>query len=108
MKLSMRCSILPLNVLSQPRKAGSSVSPVSIRPPGGFFGPIGIDASCRGRNVGKALLIRTLNAMKEYGYAYAVIGWVSSAEHFYRKTVGAEFIPGGNPENSIYSNKITL
>lgn len=74
----------------------------------GFFGPIGIDQSCRGRDVGKALLIRTLNAMKEYGYAYAVIGWVHGAEHFYRKTVGAEFIPGGNPENSIYSNMISM
>ena len=74
----------------------------------GFFGPIGIDASCRGRDIGKALLIRTLNAMREYGYAYAVIGWVKGAEHFYRKTVGAEFIKGGTPENSVYSNMISM
>ena len=44
--------------------------------------------------------------MKEYGYGYAVIGWVGDAEMFYRKTVDAEFIKGGNPENSVYSNMI--
>lgn len=42
--------------------------------------------------------------MREYGYAYAIIGWESEAEQFYRKTVGAEFIKGGNPENSVYSH----
>lgn len=70
----------------------------------GFFGPIGVDPAKRGGQIGKALLIRTLNAMKEYGYAYAIIGWVSEAEMFYRKAVGAEFIKGGSPENSVYSN----
>ncbi len=74
----------------------------------GFFGPIGVDASCRGRGIGKALLLRTLNAMREYGYAYAIIGWVGRAEPFHRKTVGAEPIRGGNPENSVYSNMISL
>jgi N-acetylglutamate synthase-like GNAT family acetyltransferase len=74
----------------------------------GFFGPIGIDPDKRGGNVGKALLVRTLSAMREYGYAYAIIGWVKSAEMFYRKTVNAEFIKGGNPENSIYANLISM
>ena len=74
----------------------------------GFFGPIGIDPDKRGGNVGKALLVRTLSAMREYGYAYAIIGWVKSAEMFYRKTVTAEFIKGGNPENSIYANLISM
>lgn len=74
----------------------------------GFFGPIGVDPQKRGGNVGRALLVRTLDAMREYGYAYAVIGWVSDAEMFYRKTVGAEFIRGGSPENSVYSNLIFM
>ncbi len=74
----------------------------------GFFGPIGVDGSCRGQGLGRALLLRTLHAMREYGYAYAVIGWVDEAAEFYRKTVGAEFIPGGEPEHSVYSNKISL
>ena len=74
----------------------------------GFFGPIGGLEERRKENIGQALLIRTLNAMKEYGYGYAIIGWVSDAEQFYRKTVGAEFIKGGNPENSIYSNLVFM
>lgn len=74
----------------------------------GFFGPIGVDLSARGRNVGTALLIRTLTAMREAGYAYGIIGWVDGAREFYRKTVGAEYIPGGTPENSVYANMIGL
>lgn len=74
----------------------------------GFFGPIGIDPNRRGEKIGQALLLRTLNAMKEYGYAYAIIGWVDKAEQFYKKTVGAEYIKGGNPENSVYSNMVFM
>lgn len=74
----------------------------------GFFGPIGVADNRRGENIGQALLIRTLNAMKEYGYGYAIIGWVSQAEMFYRKTVDAEYIKGGNPENSVYSNLVFM
>lgn len=74
----------------------------------GFFGPIGVLPESRGRNIGKALLLRTLHAMEEHGYGYAIIGWVSEAEQFYRKTVGAEFIKGGSPENSVYSNLIFM
>ena len=73
----------------------------------GFFGPIGVDASQRGRGLGRALLIRTLEAMREYGYGYAVIGWVGPSD-FYRRNVGAEFIPGGEPQNSVYSNMIDM
>ena len=74
----------------------------------GFFGPIGVLPDRRGDGIGQALLIRALTAMKEYGYGYAIIGWVSDAEMFYRKTVGAEFIKDGNPENSVYSNLIFM
>ncbi len=34
----------------------------------GFFGPIGVDPQRRGENIGQALLVRTLTAMREYGY----------------------------------------
>lgn len=74
----------------------------------GFFGPIGILASQRKRKLGAVLLFRTLEAMREYGYAYAIIGWVGDAEHFYRKTVDAEYIKNGNPENSVYSNMLSM
>lgn len=74
----------------------------------GYFGPIGVAPEERGSGVGQALLLRTLNAMREYGYGYGIIGWVGDAEHFYRKTVGAEFVPGGEPEHTVYSNLISL
>ncbi|BCZ46414.1 hypothetical protein psyc5s11_24810 [Clostridium gelidum] len=38
----------------------------------------------------------------------SIIGWVSEAENFYRKTVSAEYIKNGEPENSIYSNLIFM
>lgn len=72
-----------------------------------FFGPIGVHPDMRGRGVGNALMLRTLHAMKEYGYGYAVIGWVGPAE-FYAKTVGARFIEGGTPDNSVYQRLISM
>ena len=73
-----------------------------------FFGPIGVLESERGKNIGTALLIRTLESMREYGYIYAIIGWVGDAADFYRKVLGAEFIPGGEPQNSVYANMIRM
>ena len=72
----------------------------------GFFGPIGVTEDCRGTGVGTALLLRTLEHMRCDGYAYAVIGWVDDAVRFYEKTIGAVFIPGGEPQNSVYSQMI--
>jgi len=74
----------------------------------GFFGPIGVAQSERGRKLGEALLLRTLHAMREFGYGYAIIGWVGPAENFYRKVVNAEWIDGGEPENSVYWNMIDM
>lgn len=74
----------------------------------GFFGPTGVAKTQRGRGVGAALLFRTLEAMREYGYGYAVIGWVGETADFYRKTVGAQYIPGGEPKNSVYSRFIFM
>lgn len=74
----------------------------------GFFGPTGVLDSERGNKIGAALLIRTFEAMREYGYGYGIIGWVNEAEMFYRKIVNAEYIPNGEPENSVYSNLIFM
>ncbi len=74
----------------------------------GYFGPIGISKDARGKNVGTALMLRTLHSMREAGYVYAIIGWVNDAEQFYRKTIGAEFVPNGEPEKSAYSNMISM
>ena len=62
----------------------------------GFFGPIGVLESCRGRRTGRALLLACLLDMKLKGYGYAIIGSVGPAE-FYSKSAGAVEIPGSSP-----------
>jgi ribosomal protein S18 acetylase RimI-like enzyme len=62
----------------------------------GFFGPIGVLESCRGRGTGKALLLACLLDMKLKGYGYAIIGSVGPSE-FYSKSVGAVEIPDSSP-----------
>ncbi|MDG1277857.1 MAG: GNAT family N-acetyltransferase [Algoriphagus sp.] len=68
-----------------------------------FFGPTGTLESERGKGIGKILLIKSLESLREMGYAYAIIGGVGPAE-FYEKTVGAKIIEGS--EESIYKNLI--
>jgi predicted GNAT family acetyltransferase len=68
-----------------------------------FFGPTGTLESMRGKGIGKVLLVKSLQSMKEMGYAYAVIGGVGPAD-FYKNTVGASIIEGS--EVSIYQNLI--
>ncbi|QQL45132.1 GNAT family N-acetyltransferase [Sulfuriroseicoccus oceanibius] len=62
----------------------------------GFLGPMGVTEGARGLGLGKALLVRGLEAMYAEGYAYAVIGGVGPRE-FYEKAVGAIEIPGSDP-----------
>jgi GNAT superfamily N-acetyltransferase len=62
----------------------------------GFFGPLAVDAAERGSGIGAALLKATLSAMREYGYAYAIIGGVGPAE-FYTRVAGAALIPDSTP-----------
>ena len=50
----------------------------------------------RGRGLGRALLLATLHAQREQGYAYSIIGGVGPAE-FYAKAVGAVLIEGSTP-----------
>jgi len=61
----------------------------------GFFGPIGVDRSCRGKGTGKALLLACLLDMKLQGYGYAIVGQTDLLE-FYEKTIGAVEIPGSS------------
>jgi predicted GNAT family acetyltransferase len=63
----------------------------------GVFGPTGVTASLRGQGIGAALLLSCMLSMREEGYAYATIGWVSDALVFYEKTVGAVVIPDSHP-----------
>ncbi|MBQ0165541.1 MAG: GNAT family N-acetyltransferase [Treponema sp.] len=73
-----------------------------------YFGPIGVHPDMQGRGVGTQLMLKTLEAMRAYGYGYAVIGWVREAAPFYKKVLGAEYIKGGIPENSIYNRLISM
>ncbi len=63
--------------------ATSSVRPAWTRPPAG-------------RGVGAALTLAVLAAMREDGYAYAIIGGAGPAD-FYARVAGAIEIPGSTP-----------
>ena len=69
----------------------------------GFFGPTGVVDSARGLGIGKALLVSSLNALRELGYVYAIIGGAGPVQ-FYQKTVGAIVIPDSEP--GIYSDQL--
>jgi GNAT superfamily N-acetyltransferase len=74
----------------------------------GFFGPLGVKDAYRKMGVGKALLKRALYSMKEYGYAYAIIGWVAEEGiRFYQKSVNAVLIEDSPPHKSIYRNMLS-
>lgn len=62
----------------------------------GFFGPTGVSEDARGLGLGKALLMKSLEALRELGHAYGIIGGVGPRE-FYAKACGAIEIPGSDP-----------
>ena len=66
-----------------------------------FFGPTGTLETERGKGIGKILLVKSLESLREMGYVYGIIGGVGPAE-FYEKAVGAEIIEGS--EISIYQH----
>lgn len=61
-----------------------------------FFGPTAVLDSMRGKGVGKALLLACLNALKNEGYYYAIIGGAGPVG-FYEKNCGATVIPLSEP-----------
>jgi GNAT superfamily N-acetyltransferase len=67
----------------------------------GFFGPMGVVESAKNKGAGKALLLAALEALKEMGYVYAIVG-AAGPVRFYQKTVGAIIIPGSEP--GIYTD----
>ena len=69
----------------------------------GMFGAMGVKEEYRRQGIGTALLLACLHAMKDEGYAYAVIGWVAS-EDFYAHAVGATVIPDSEP--GVYRGKL--
>jgi GNAT superfamily N-acetyltransferase len=69
-----------------------------------YFGPTGVAKEMRGRGLGKALLLKSLLAMREMGYGYAIIGGSEEANPFYEAACGAFVIPGS--EKGIYARMI--
>ena len=63
----------------------------------GFFGPTGVSPNNRGQGIGCALLLETLKAMKEAGYAYSIIGGAGDKEAYYAKNVKIYPIPNSVP-----------
>jgi hypothetical protein len=61
-----------------------------------FFGPIGVDPTCRHQGVGRGVLLKTLRSMADAGYAYAIIGGAGPIG-FFETCVGAFPIPGSTP-----------
>lgn len=62
----------------------------------GFFGPLGVVQTARGKGIGRALSKACLMDMRLKGYGYAVIGMAESQE-FYKKVAGAIEIPNSSP-----------
>lgn len=68
----------------------------------GFFGPMGVDEAFRKRGIGGALTLACLHAMREIGYAYAIIGGAGPKD-FYAKCCGATLIADSQP--GIYAHR---
>ncbi|MBQ0092662.1 MAG: GNAT family N-acetyltransferase [Clostridiales bacterium] len=68
-----------------------------------FFGPTGVDETMRKKGIGGALLLRCLEAMRDEGYGYAIIG-SAGPTGYYAKVCGAEIIENSVP--GIYDQLI--
>lgn len=66
-----------------------------------FFGPTGVNPAYRGKGIGKALLMRCMEALRDEGYAYGIIGSAGPVE-FYKKCCGATVIEDSSP--GIYAS----
>ena len=68
-----------------------------------FFGPTGVDETQRGKGIGGALFLRCMEAMRDEGYGYAIIGSAGPVD-FYNKMSGAIVIEDSSP--GIYKELI--
>lgn len=69
----------------------------------GFFGPTGVAEAARGKGLGRRLLLATLHAMREVGYAYAIIGGAGPVA-FYQRHCHTIKIPDSEP--GIYAGML--
>ncbi len=61
-----------------------------------FFGPTGVDAAARGKGIGGALFMRCMEAMRDEGYGYAIVGSAGPVD-FYKKIANAIVIEDSVP-----------
>ncbi len=61
-----------------------------------FYGPTGVSEAARGTGIGKALLFRAMEDLRERGYVYGIIGGVGPRA-FYEKAINAVGIPDSSP-----------
>lgn len=71
----------------------------------GFFGPLGVIPTERGKGIGETLTKACLTDMRLKGYGYAIIGMTESQD-FYKKVAGAVEIPGSSP--GIYRSCVSF
>ncbi len=70
----------------------------------GFFGPLGVHPNYRKQGIASKLILHTMLAMKQDGYAYAIIGGVADKlVPFYKKTCKAMEIELGK---QVYSRML--
>lgn len=73
----------------------------------GFFGPTGVDPEYRRKGIGRVLMVKCFNSMKEMGYGYAIIGWAAkSALKFYQEYAGAQIIEDSFP--GVYGRLVNV
>ena len=79
--------------VSEGRVLGFACHDATLR---NFFGPTGVEPLARNKGIGTGLLLACLEAMREQGFGYAIIGGVGPAA-YYSKAVGAVPIEGSEP-----------
>lgn len=70
-----------------------------------YFGPCGVAAECRNRGIGSALAVSCFLAMREMGYAYAIIGGAHQQAPYYTRKFNA--IPIVDSVPGIYPSAVT-
>lgn len=69
----------------------------------GYFGPTGVKESERNQGIGAALLLKCLEAQREEGYGYSIIGWAGPTK-FYERCCGAKVIENDQP--NVYGRMV--
>ena len=73
----------------------------------GFFGPTLVADSARRQGIGKILLLKCMESLRDMGYAYAFIGWpAQNAIHLYEEATGGMMIPDDG--YGVYSRMVRL